>query len=268
MVGHCRGIDNAIHPRSRTLVLEVLPELRGAADDALLAAQFEVSTRPLSMKIDASARHDLALARRHRAVLVQLCPPWRFTVDAALHTWAAGRGGACAPVTDADRPELLDQFVHHYRAQHAWWSPAASIPVLAQQLRDGFEPGDASFDLARSRLLRRDGTVVAAGLLWPPEDDGEPAELTLTALPYQSPTARVDLEACLAAVLTCLPDGAVVEIDSHVTEPVESALVRDLPATAEGEWLAIVEVPVPGGPTPVPLFRSLVPDACVWARDL
>ncbi|WP_203567046.1 GNAT family N-acetyltransferase [Aestuariimicrobium ganziense] len=82
LVGHCRGIDNACHPGSRTLVLEVRTEWRNrGVGTALLKAQVEASTLPLRAKITGAMPEAWALARTFGAVVEQACPPWRRVVE-------------------------------------------------------------------------------------------------------------------------------------------------------------------------------------------
>lgn len=79
LLGHCRGIDDVFHPEARTLVLEVTDDgRRRGADDALLLAQLEVSTLPLTTKPSAADVEDHTMLARHGARLVQLMPPWRY----------------------------------------------------------------------------------------------------------------------------------------------------------------------------------------------
>lgn len=162
----------------------------------------------------------------------------------------------------SDAVELLDLIVSHYLAQHAAWSPADE-PTLRTEFAADAEPGGYA---PRSRLLRRDGRIVAAAMVWP----GDEAEASLLTDRHNDPASRADMEACLAGVIDASPEGAVLLIDSHLTEPVEYAMMRDLPGPAPeeaGAWLAIVALPVPGGPVPIPLPRGLVPPEAGWIED-
>lgn len=269
VVGHARGVDNTIHPTSRVLTIEVLSAARGrGVGSALLAAQVAVSDRSLHVKLYASARAGRALARRFGGVAVQACPPWRYAVTAALRAWAARHRSAVEPPTEADAPELLDLEVRHYLDQHAAWSPADE-----GALRDAFgadvHPGDGGFDPQRSVVVRRGGEIVAAGLVWAP-DPGPPMagrEVSLICTRHGDPTGRVDLESCLAGVVDRCEDTDVLLVDSHVTESVETAMLGELPGPVPfpgDEWMAIVAIPVPGGPAPVALASGLVPAEARW----
>ena len=165
---------------------------------------------------------------------------------------------------------MLDLYVEHYTAQHARWSPAAAPAELrAENAPDFVAGGEGSFDPDRSVVLERDGVIVGQALAWPPEPDGG-IEITLQSTPHEGRTARVDMEACLAAVIDRSADGDVLLIDSHVTEELESAMMRDVPGPAphpEDTWTAIVGIPVPGGPAPIPLSAALIPAAAAKLAD-
>ena len=78
------------------------------------------------------------------------------------------------------------------------------------------------------------------------------------------------MEACLAAVIDRSADGDVLLIDSHATEELESAMMRDVPGPAphpQDTWTAIVGIPVPGGPAPIPLSAELIPAAAAKLAD-
>lgn len=282
VLGHCRGIDNSFHPDSRSLVLEVAEEARGEHSwaeiaDALLEAQIEVSRLPLRLKPATHETELLELCARHGGVLVQLMPPWRYVVDEAMRTWAAAHrttpdGLHATPIDDARREEMLDLYVEHYTAQHARWSPAAAPAELRAENAPDFAPGgDGSFDPDRSVVLLRDGAIAAQALAWPPEPDGG-IEISMESRPHEGPTAREDMEACVAAVIDRSADEDVLLIDSHVTETLESAMMRDVPGPPphpEDTWTAIVGIPVPGGPTPIPLPAAQIPlDAAPPAERL
>lgn len=239
------------------------------------------------MKIYASDHFDRALAVRHGGVAVQVTPPWRYIVGPELRQWADvhrasdpnGPDGSSdrpvpEPITDADREAVLDLEVDHYMAQHASWSPTASREVMRAELGEDHEPGsEGAYDSRRSVLLRGGGRVVAAALLWP-GSNGAPAdgsELSLLSRPYVGPHSRRDKESCLAAVIDASEDGDALLIDSHLTEDDETAMMRDLPglvADDATDWMAIVAVPVPGGPTPAAFPRERVPARATWVEEL
>lgn len=268
LLGHCRGIDNVFHPGSRTPVLEVRGgEPWAEVADALLEAQIAVSTLPLHVKPSAPETELLALCARHGGVLVQLMPPWRYVVDAAMRDWAAAHrttadGLRAEAVEGARREQMLDLYVEHYTAQHARWSPAAAPAELRAENAPDFAPGGGgSFDPGRSTVLLRDGAITAQALAWPPEPDGG-IEIGLNSRPHEGATAREDMEACLAAVIDCSADRDVLLIDSHVTEELESAMMHDVPGPPPhpaDAWTAIVGIPVPDGPAPIPLPDGRIP---------
>lgn len=278
VLGHCRGIDNSFHPDSRSLVLEIRDGAPWAeVADALLKAQIAVSTLPLRLKPSAHEPELLALCARYGGVLVQLMPPWRYVVDAAMRDWAAEHrttsdGLRAGGVDDSRREEMLDLYVEHYTAQHARWSPAAApVELRAENAPDFVPGGEGSFDPTRSVVLLRGGAIAAQALAWPAEPDGG-VEIGLESRPHEGPTAREDMEACLAAVIERSADGDALLIDSHVTEELESAMMSDVPSPAphpEDTWTAIVGIPVPGGPAPLPLRTELIPaDAADLAERL
>lgn len=268
LLGHCRGIDNVFHPFSRTLVLEVRDGAPWAeVADALLAAQIAVSALPLHLKPTAHEPELLGLCARHGGVLVQLMPPWRYVVDPALRTWAAAHrttadGLTADALDETRREEMLDLYVEHYTAQHARWSPAAAPAQLRAENSPDFAPGgEGSVVPGRTAVLVRAGRIAAQALAWPPEPDGG-TEISVQSRPHEGPTARRDMEACLAAVIERSDDGDVLLIDSHVTEELESAMMRALPGPPphpEDTWTAIVAIPVPDGPAPIPLPAERIP---------
>ena len=70
------------------------------------------------------------------------------------------------------------------------------------------------------------------------------------------------MEACLAAAIDRSADGDVLLIDSHVTEELESSMMRDVPGPPPhpaDTWTAIVGIPVPSGPAPTPLTDAQIP---------
>lgn len=168
VVGHVRGNDNEFHPGSRVLVIEVLPDYRRhRVGSALLAAQRSVSKKPLELKIYASMTGARALARRFGAVAIQATPPWRYAITPALRTWAANHRGKAEPARPVDGPELLELEIRHYLDQHAAWSPADES-ALRREFAADYRPGSpTAYDSNLSSVLRRDGRVVAAALVWP-----------------------------------------------------------------------------------------------------
>lgn len=273
VVGHARGVDNAVHLDSRVLVLEVLAHARRRGiGTALLAAQLAVSDRPLHVKLYASARAGRALARRFGGVAVQATPPWRYAITAALRAWAAQHGSGAETPTAADAPELLDLEVRHYLDQHAAWSPADEGALRDAFAADVHPGGDDGFDPQRSVVVRRGGEIVAAGLVWP-HHPGPPVagrEVSLICLQHGDPGARIDLESCLAGVVDRCDDADVLLIDSHVTESVETAMLGELPGPEPfpgDEWMAIVAIPVPAGPQPLAMPIGLVPAEAGWIEE-
>src|SRR5699024_4892005 len=226
------------------------------------------------------------LCARHGGVLVQLMPPWRYVVSPTLRDWALEHRRTHDNLTAVDleaaiaslgtdarpvREQMLDLYVEHYTAQHARWSPAAPTAQLRAENAPDFAPGgEGSFDSGRTTLLLREGRLVAQALAWPPEPDGG-TEITVQSRPHEGPTAREDMQACLAAVIGTGTDGDALLIDSHVTEELESSMMRDLPGPPphpEDTWTAIVAIPVPGGPAPVPLPASMIPSDAAALADL
>lgn len=278
VLGSCRAVDNAAHPGSRVMALAVRAEIDTAdADDvrdALLRAQVEASTLPLRMKVYEYQSGDRALARRFGGVAIQATPPWRFAVDDVMRAWAAEHRAAVEPIGDADRPDVRELEVDHYIAQHASWSPAAPRAVMLDYFAEDHEPGSpTAWDRKRSVLLRREGRVVAAALLWPGSNGapGDGREVELLSRPYEGTRARADKEACLAAVIDGSVDGEVLLVDCHVTEALERDMMSAVPGrtrAATDTWMAIVSIPVPGAPRPVAVDSSLLPDEAAWIRDL
>lgn len=273
VLGHCRGVDNDYHPGSRTLFMEVLSdEHRGStpwADvaDALIEAQLSLSTRPLRLKPKAHELDLVDLCARHGGVLVQLMPPWRYVINPAIRTWAEKHQVTPDDLTadiagDLRSEEMLDLYVDHYTEQHASWSPAAHPSKLREENAPDFVPGAAgAFDPGRSTVLTRDGRIAAQALAWPGDDDGG-TEITLQSRPYASPTAREDMEACLASVIKRSAEGDVLLIDSHASENLETAMMRAVPGPPPhptDSWTAIVALPVPDGPSPHPLPSKHIP---------
>lgn len=284
VVGHCRGIDNAYHPASRTLVLEVADDAGSfpwaQVADALLEAQIAVSTLPLRVKPASDDAEAVALCARHDGVLVQVMPPWRYTVGPRLRAWAdahrATRDGLRAqPASTATRGDMLSLFVEHYTAQHMAWSPASPADRLRELFAPDFAVGaEGALHLGRCTVLVRSGRLVAQAIVWPPQDDGA-AEVTVQCTPPVGAAGRRDMEACLAAVMDGAGDGDVLLIDSHLTETVESAMLHDLPSDPDArgnQWTAVVDIPVPDGPEPIPFPARLLPDetaafACLLGGD-
>lgn len=297
LLGHCRAVDNVFHPESRTLLLaladpeQLSPAERADIEDALLRAQIDASTLPLRLKPSEDEPLLVDLCRRHGAVLVQLMPPWRYPVGPRLRAWAADHRAVrpntmaspgLAPATgdvpvaeaagDAHLDAMLDLYVEHYRAQHAAWSPAAAPEELRRENAADFVAGaEGAPHPDLSTVLWRDGHLVAQALVWPAEPDGS-REVTLQNRSGTDGSARADMEACLAGVIERSADGDVLLIDSHATEALESAMVRDVPRDGDDTvdaWTAIIGIPVPGGPAPIPIPREAIPAAALtFARSL
>lgn len=277
VVGYCLAVDNAFHPDSRVLDLDVIPERRRCGiGSALLQTQLEVSTTPPHLKVSESMTAVRGLAARFGAVPVQACPPWRYQVSEALRQWAAVHRGSARSIHDYEREPLLDLYVTHYRAQHASWSPAAEPVALRREFAEDFESGGkGEFDPVRSAVLERDGLPVASALVWPYDSMRRGYEVGLETRRYDDPRSRSDMEQCLAHVIDTSPDREVLLIDSHLTEHLEFAMVRDLARAAginnspgSGQWMTILAIPVSDGPAPIRLPRSLVPPDAAWIAKL
>ena len=278
VLGSCRAVDNTAHPGSRVMALAVRAELDTAdADDvrdALLRAQVEASTLPLRMKVYEYQAGDRALARRFGGVAIQATPPWRFAVDDVMRAWAADHRAAVEPIGDAHRPDVRELEVDHYLAQHASWNPAAPRAVMLDYFAEDHEPGSpTAWDPKRSVLLRREGRVVAAALLWPGTNGapGDGREVELLSRRYEGPHARADKEACLAAIIDSAADSEVLLVNCHVTEALERDMMMAVPGrtrAATDTWMAIVSIPAPGEPRPVAVDADLLPDEADWIRDL
>lgn len=280
LLGHCRGIDNEAHPGSRVLVIEVADDVTGSAvHEALLRAQVALSTLPLHTKPRERDAALLAALRAVGAVTVQLMPPWTRQVGPELREWAdtvraepvpaplQGRDRLIVPADAVDPDGLLDMEVEHYVEQHASWSPAASTEAMRAFLAEGHEPdSEDSWDRSRSLALTVDGGLRAAVLLFP-QGEGEPPELSLISRPYAGPTSWWAKRRLLAEVVASLDDGDRFCADSHLSMREEYELMRSVPGLADPEegWTAIVAVPVPGGPQPITLDPSLIPDDATWA---
>lgn len=287
VIGHCRGIDNELHPGSRVMLLEVAPEHEAdGTGDALLAAQREISHAALHVKLTARQEMLIALLERAGGVAIQAMPPWRYVVGPAMRAWAeahrqrGGSGPDPLPIGPADRSAVLDLEAAHYVAQHAGWSPSAPLDVMRAELAAGHEEGaECAYDPVRSRVLHRGGRVVAAALLWPEDDGGGwTADTEVTAggrevsliADLADPRANEDKALCLAGLVAACADGDQLLIDSHLSLAAEQELLRDLPGRVENpeDWGAIVAVPVAGAPAPIPLPAALVPEEAAWIRGL
>lgn len=282
-LGHCRGIDNEYHPASRTCVLEVAVSIDDPTwieiADALLSSQIGASTLPLIMKPSADEPQILDLCAKHGGVITQLMPPWRYTVGPAMRAWAETHrvtrdGLSAVPARAASlsmlSERMLDLHVEHYSAQHERWSPASPPALLRQSFAASFDDEEEdALDPARSMVLVRGDVLSAQAIAWPPDTDGN-IEIGLEHRSYEGSSARQDMEACLAGLIDLSTDGDVFLIDSHITEEVESSMIRELrrflrmsgdkksePRSTEIDedepWSAIVAIPVPGGPLPMPL---------------
>ena len=268
VVGHCRGIDNAIHPHSRTLVLDVSS---GGSQtdwdrvaDALLTAHIQVSELPLTLKVDEDDEGRIRLAARFNAALIQLMPPWLYTVGPALRAWAGGIGGGdgrVRPARPEDIPVIAEVYAAHYVAQHASWSPAIAEPELAAEIAD--ELGSTEGVLDRSVVLERAGSIEAQALVWPDEE----AEIVLQTLGFETAAGRRDMERCLAAVIDASPDRQVYTIDAHATNEMEMAMIAGVPG-GNGPWTAITSIPVGHGKPVCTRFRSIPPEASSFVARL
>lgn len=282
VLGHCRGIDNDYHPGSRVAVMKIAEDKdRGSVSwadvaDALIEAQVEISTLPLELKLNTHQRELIDLCARYNGVVIQMMPPWRYVVDARLLVWAQTHrvtsDRLTAEAASILRSEqMLGLYVEHYTAQHASWSPAADPATLRIENASDFAPGTVgAFDPARSTVLIRAGRIVAQALAWPSDDEGG-VEITLQSMPYQGPTAREDMEACLAEVIGRSAENDVLLIDSHVSESLETNMMSAVPGPPPhpaDSWTAIVALPVPGGPVPRPLRAERVPEAAAAFADL
>lgn len=261
VLGHCRAVDNTFHPQSRSFLLELANrETDTAIADALVSAQLETSNLPLHLKISASQVDEQKLAARHNGIVIQICPPWEYRINADMRRWATLHPSQAEPISENDLPDCLELWCQYYLKQHEKWTPAAELATLRTHfandfvLAEGIDP--------RSVVLSRDGKIVAMAILWAADD--EIAELSLVALPYESSTARDDMEQCLAAVINALPDDELLGIDSHLTEQLESAMLADLPGKAGGEWLAITAIPAPHGSVPRSFPSTNIPDNQMW----
>lgn len=261
VAGHCRGIDNPFHPHSRTLVLDVSSGGSQAVwdrvADALLVAQIQVSELPLTLKVDEDDQGRLRLAARFNAVLIQLMPPWLYTVGPALRAWAGGAGGGegrVRPARPEDIPVIAEVYAAHYVAQHASWSPAMAEAELAADIAD--ELGSTEGVLDRSVVLERAGHIEAQALVWPDEE----AEIVLQTLGFETEAGRRDMERCLAAVIDASTDGQVYAIDAHATNEVEMAMMAGIPGGA-GPWTAITSIPVGHGKPVCAPLRNIPPGA-------
>ncbi|MGL5405807.1 MAG: hypothetical protein ACRDAX_03310 [Propionibacteriaceae bacterium] len=270
ILGHCHAADNIFHPFSRTFLLSTAKTAHNSIiEDALVSAQLAVSTLPLTMKIDQTQSANQELAHRHGGVVVQLCPPWEYTISEPLKQWAQSHIGNAESIDVSHRVSLLELFINHYTAQHKNWAPAAPLPVLREAFAEDFIAENYSgFNLTHSYILRRDSEIVAASLVWASDSPDEVSEITLHSFPYDSPTSRSDSETCLAATVLSLPDQIKVGIDSHITERTETAMAQDLPGKSGGTWLAIVEIPSTSGLQPQALCPNLIPGEAAWVRKI
>lgn len=114
---------------------------------------------------------------------------------------------------------------------------------------------------------------MATALVWPYDPSHGGYEVGLETHRYNDPRGRADMEQCLAHVIDTSPDHETLLIDSHLTETLEFAMIRDLPrptriddalSYGSGGWMAILAIPVPEGSSPICLARSLVPPEAGW----
>lgn len=285
IVGHARGIDNAVHPGSRTLVFETVPELHGTeAERDLLRALLATSPLPLHSKPEQKDTALRALLVSMDSVLVQLMPPWRYRVDADLKAWAQSRldasDGDCLLVPAASQPQeqILALEVEHYIAQHKTWSPTAARADLFEQLADDHDPAsEATWDHDHSwAVTTPDGQLKAAALVWGAVKSAETAssgqsapEVSHLSYPYSSPQAWKNKLRAIAGVIRSVPVGTELCIDSHLSMRDEFAAIETIPGvdSDDGEWCAIVATLPPGAEPLSTLDPTLIPPAAFWARE-
>ena len=248
------------------MLLEALPgfDAEQAVREALLLEQIRVAARPLWMKVYAHEAKDIDLAEKLGGVAIQLTPPWKYEVGDELRQWSAQHLGTTEIIADADRNAIRELEAIHYIAQHARWSRTASRERLLDYFADDHSATSPSvWDAGRSVCIKRNGCIVAAGLLWPgvSADTNEGREVSLLSQPYEGSCTRTDKEACLAAIIESAVGGEILLIDSHQTEALEREMMCDVPGrlqSATDTWMAIVAIPVPGtlAPAPIPALRT------------
>lgn len=293
VLGHCRGIDNDIHPTSRTLVFETASELRGtAAEKALLQAQLHVSTLPLHAKPRASDPHFINLVAQHGAVLIQLMPPWERRVGPDLRAWAREVAAQESPAPadsahgdyrvilakNAPWRELLRLEAEHYVAQHESWSPSAGVAVVEAKMEADHQPGESErWNEQHSLAMYRGDELIAAAFVWgDPATDEEP-EISLASRPYSSPEAWWAKTRLLALLVEGMADGDRFIIDCHLSLSEEYSVISAIPGLTHPEaegWTAIVAIPAGGrcldaaaeAEAIIPLDPALIPESAAWAR--
>ena len=286
ILGHCRGVDNAAHPGSRTLVFEVSPEILGtAAEEALLKAQIDCSDRPLRSKLMQKDQSLRALLAKFDSVLVQLMPPWRYTVDAELRAWSekviseSSPEVQVVPASQVEAATLHEMEVDHYIAQHESWSPAAERSILLDLLAEDHDPtSDGSWNRVCSTAVVSDrGDVLAAALVWGAvelsqvESSGNEApEVVYLSRSYGSRESWKHKLLAVAGVIASVPVGTELCIDSHLSMVDEFKSIGSIPGVdhESGDWTAIVSTPVTNGALPIALDPALVPDVASWVREL
>lgn len=285
VVGHCRGIDNAAHPSSRTLVFEVLPDLHGTeAERKLFRTLLNTSRLPLRSKPERKDAALRALLVSLDSILIQLMPPWRYRVDKQLKAWARSTLDAASddyrlvPAALEPPERLIALEVDHYIAQHEPWSPTASRADLIEYLAEDHDPtSETTWNHDHSwAVTTQDGHLKAAALVWgdvrpaeqPSCGDAAP-EVGHLSRPHSSPEAWTNKLSAIAGVIHSVPVGTELCIDSHLSMREEFAAIGTIPGVDRdaGEWCAIVATPPPGGLTPVSLDPALIPDAASWARE-
>lgn len=285
IVGHCRGIDNAAHPRSRILVFDVSPALHGTdAERDLLRALTGTSALPLHSKLEQGDDALRALLVSAGSTLVQLMPPGRYVVDDNLKAWArstlATQDTDCqlVPAAEVSPEDVLALEVDHYIAQHETWSPAAQRADLLDYLSEDHDPSSpGAWNRDHSRAVTtRDGALLAGALVWgaveqaeAPSRGDEAPEVGHLSRPYASPASWANKLCAIAGVIQSVPMGTVLCIDSHLSMQDEFTAIGSIPGANRdnGQWRAIVATPAPGGVTPTPLDPALIPDAASWARE-
>ena len=274
VLGHCRGVDSSFHPGSRTFILQVDPDLpREAAvavAEALTRAQLAVSALPLRLRIGADDWLERRVMDACDGVVEQVLAPWCYRVGPALRAWAATRAaaGGLRPVEPRDEEPLARLWARHYAAQHARWAPSAAPDELRRLFAKTLaRDSPDSYDRRASRVLERDGELVAAALVWPEEEAGEGREVNLVSATYEDSTALADKDACLADVVGACEEGEHLLLDTHMTEPGERILRAELPPAEDSQWTLLVALPCAGGqlrPFPAGILTEW--DAPAWVR--
>ena len=175
---------------------------------------------------------------------------------------------AVLPVDPGSVEPLARLWARHYAAQHARWAPSAAPDELRRLFAKTLaRDSPDSYDRRASRVLERDGELVAAALVWPEEEAGEGREVNLVSATYEDPTALADKDACLADVVGAREEGERLLIDTHMTEPGERIMRAELPPAEDSQWTLLVALPCAGGqlrPFPAGILTEW--DAPAWVR--